>query len=175
MIIFLVFWFCLFLHSGSVFSQEIQKSRKFGLSAGFYNDQTDIMLPVWVSPKIVFAPSFSALWVEDGGTDLGFGIAFRFYHNINKIYPYFGARLGVLVLSPKDQDSVTDFLSGVILGGEYFLYPQFSLGIEAQVNATFSNDESSRFGNPGGMNINTGSVIIANHYCPNINQINSIG
>jgi hypothetical protein len=164
LIMSIVFCFCLFLNPGSIFSQEMQTSRKVGLSAGFYNDQTDIMLPVWVSPKIVLAPSVSALWVEDGGTDLGFGIAFRFYHHINKVSPYFGARLGVLVLSPKGRDSVADFVSGVMLGGEYFLCPQFSLGIEAQVNATFSNDQSSRFGNPGGMNINTGSVIIASIY-----------
>ena len=67
-------------------------------------------------------------------------------------------------LSPKDSKGTTDFLAGITLGGEYFIHPQFSFGIEAQLNATFSDNSSYRFNNPGGTNLNTATAILANIY-----------
>ena len=40
----------------------------------------------------------------------------------------------------------------------------FSIGVEGQVNAAISDDASSRFGNPGGTNINTATAVLAAFY-----------
>lgn len=53
---------------------------------------------------------------------------------------------------------------GIGVGGEYFLGDKFSVGVEAQLNATHSSKTSSRFGNPGGWNINTASAVLATVY-----------
>ncbi|MEA1987436.1 MAG: hypothetical protein U9N76_08115 [Candidatus Marinimicrobia bacterium] len=45
-----------------------------------------------------------------------------------------------------------------------FFDKNISIGIEAQGNATFSDKESTRFGNPGGISFNTGTVIIGSIY-----------
>ncbi len=55
-------------------------------------------------------------------------------------------------------------LSSSFAGGEYFFSSSFSVGIEAQLNLTFSDKNSVRFANPGGTNLNTGSVIYASIY-----------
>ena len=146
------------------FTQDKSNVRKFGLASAIQDNQLDIVMPIWFAQKTVVAPALSVLWVEDGGTDLGLGLVLRFYGNIKKVTPYFGGRFGAMLLSLEDQDTVVDYFAGVLFGGEFFLHPQFSIGIEAQANATFSDDESIRFGNPGGVNINTATVIIANIY-----------
>jgi hypothetical protein len=45
-----------------------------------------------------------------------------------------------------------------------FFDPHFSIGVEAQMNVRSSDNDSSRFGNPGGTNFNTGSAVTANIY-----------
>lgn len=53
---------------------------------------------------------------------------------------------------------------GGAVGAEAFLVPSFSLGVEAQLNATFSDDNSARFGNPGNLNLNTAAAVTATVY-----------
>jgi hypothetical protein len=52
----------------------------------------------------------------------------------------------------------------VAFGAEYFLSDSFSFGVEAQGNLTKSDENSSRFGNPGGVNFNTGAMVSATVY-----------
>ncbi|MCK4462246.1 MAG: hypothetical protein KAW46_10605 [candidate division Zixibacteria bacterium] len=40
----------------------------------------------------------------------------------------------------------------------------FSVGVEAQVNAVFSDEHSYLFGNPNGTNINTAAAVMATFY-----------
>lgn len=49
-------------------------------------------------------------------------------------------------------------------GAEYFFDDQLSLGIEAQLNFSKSADNSGRFGNPGGLNANTATMLFATIY-----------
>ncbi len=46
----------------------------------------------------------------------------------------------------------------------YFLAESFSLGVEAQLNVSLSGDGSTRFGNPGGTNINSAMGVFAAVY-----------
>jgi hypothetical protein len=57
-----------------------------------------------------------------------------------------------------------DILGGLAFGGEYFLTDNFSFGVEAQGNLTKSDENSFRFGNPGKINFNTGTMISATIY-----------
>ncbi|MFB0517285.1 MAG: hypothetical protein ACETWG_11880 [Candidatus Neomarinimicrobiota bacterium] len=94
---------------------------------------------------------------------LGFGL--RFYRRPRQsVYPYLRIGLGVLGLDPESGDATTDLLVGLAYGGEYFLAKRFSLGIEAQLTFTKSDEESARFGNPGGLNANTATQIYATLY-----------
>jgi hypothetical protein len=158
--------FCvLFVVFGNAVPQEAPRRGTVGLSTAIQESQFDILLPMWLSNRVVLAPAFSAVWVEDGGQDISLGFNLRKYDDPRrKVTPYYGGRFGALMNMPKGGDTVTDYLFGVMLGGEFFLVRQFSFGIEAQINATFSNRNSTRFGNPGGVNINTGSVFVANIY-----------
>jgi hypothetical protein len=155
----------LFCFLSPVYPQEASNKGRIGLSTAIQESQLDIMIPIWISDNAVLAPGINAVWIEDGGQDIGFGFNLRSYRDSRKkITPYFGGRFGAMLLMPDGGKTVTDYLFGVMLGGEFFLVKQFSFGIEAQINATMSDEESSRFGNPGGLNINTGSAFIANIY-----------
>ena len=75
-----------------------------------------------------------------------------------------------MTIPAKDKDSgkrevgQTDIIGGVALGGEYFLSDHFSFGVEAQANVTRSDNQSFRFGNPGGLTLNTATAVLATVY-----------
>lgn len=139
--------------------------RTIGLSAVVQTSHFDVMLPLWISPRTLLAPAISALVVSSAGTDLGFALVPRFYTHLPEgLTPYFSLRLGSIFGLSRNTGSTTDVISGIAFGGEYFFSPKFSIGVETQLNATFSDSESTRFGNPGGTNINTGTAILANIY-----------
>jgi len=155
--------FFLLIHIQIVKAQE-ETPRKIGLSALITTSQLDILVPIWVAEKIVLAPALSTQFVQDAGSDIGIGLVPRYYFKTEKLAPYIGGRVGAFFNIPKEGDNSTDLLLGLSFGGEYFFNRNFSLGVEAQGNFTFSGENSSRFGNPGGVNFNTGSAIIANIY-----------
>ncbi|MCI0696980.1 hypothetical protein L0337_33865 [candidate division KSB1 bacterium] len=147
-----------------VYAQTQPEDRTFGLSASFQESQFDIILPFWIEQRAVLAPAISAVYAEDIGTDLGAGLVFRGYFGMRKVTPYLGARFGALISMPSRSDSITDFFFGLLYGGEFFLDPHFSIGVEAQANLVKSDEKSTRFGNPGGVNINTAAAVIVNAY-----------
>jgi hypothetical protein len=113
---------------------------------------------------MVLAPALSTQFVQDAGSDIGIGLVPRFYFKTEKLAPYIGGRVAALFNLPKEGEKSTDMVAGLSFGGEYFFNRHFSLGVEAQGNFTFSDENLSRFGNPGSTNFNTGSAIIANIY-----------
>ena len=145
--------------------QEKAVKRTLGLSASLQGGQLDILLPIWIGNKVVIAPAFSAVYAEGAGADLGIGFAPRFYFRMEKIAPYVGGRAAAFFSLPTGNvGNTTDWLLGLALGGEYFLDDKFSIGVEAQANFTISDEQSDRFGNPGGLAINTGTAIFASIY-----------
>jgi len=135
-----------------------------GISAMLQSNQLNILVPFWASPTIVVAPMFSLVYVENSGADVMVGVAPRLYTRVDRVSPYIGARLGAFLNLPKNGNSTTDWLFGIAVGGEYFLNQRFSLGVEAQGNATFSDDLSGRFGNPGGFTFSTATAVFATIY-----------
>ncbi|MEA1987438.1 MAG: hypothetical protein U9N76_08125 [Candidatus Marinimicrobia bacterium] len=149
---------------------KTKKDRSFGLSASIQDSHIGIKVPFWVGRKTVIAPSFGYVFIEDSGHDLNVGLTINNYFSIKKVAPYFGLSAGSLILFPDkdrswvDEDNYVDWVVGIAFGLEYFFDKNLSIGIEVQGNATFSDKESTRFGNPGGINFNTGTVIIGSIY-----------
>jgi len=135
-----------------------------GLSACWQQGQTDIMFPIWASDKMVITPSLSVVYASDIATDVGAALAVRFNQGWGEAVPYWGLRVGLMHRAPHEGKAMTDYLAGGMLGGECFLKDHFSVGLEAQVNAVFSDEQSFRYGNPNGTNVNTAAVIMATFY-----------
>jgi hypothetical protein len=162
----------LFLISSiQMFSQEDLSEKSFGISALVQDGQFDILLPIVLKNTGVIAPAIGFASVSKAGMDIILGIVTRFYLNDSKVKPFLGGRAGVLFFSPSkpegssiDPESTKDFVFGFLAGGEYFLDEGFSFGVEAQLNASVSDKNSRRFGNPGGFNMNTATAIFATVY-----------
>ena len=155
----------------STFAQEKENSNSFGISALVQDSQFDILFPIYTSKLVVVAPAIGFLYASGAGSDISFGLVGRFYLNNKVVRSFLGGRAGAIFFSPAssdnggaDPESTTDFLVGFLAGGEYFLNESFSFGVEAQLNASISDENSSRFGNPGGTNINTGAAVFATVY-----------
>ncbi|KAA3615741.1 MAG: hypothetical protein D8M58_16235 [Calditrichaeota bacterium] len=155
----------LLVFNSILFAQETEKERSFGITAVIQGSHFDISLPIWTSEGFVVAPSFYLASVEDSQTRFGTGVAFKKYKHIDDVSPYFGGRLvAAFVNLSRGDEFFADYVAGIFAGGEYFFHHQFSIGIEGQLNATFSDKQSVQFGNPGKMTINTGTIITANIY-----------
>ena len=156
----------------TTYSQDTSKGNSFGISALVQDSQFDILFPIFLSESAVIAPALGLIYASEVGSDISLGLVGRFYLNNKVVRPFLGGRAGAIFFSPSssdddggaDPESTTDFLVGILAGGEYFLNESFSFGIEAQLNATISDENSSRFGNPGGTNINTGAAVFATVY-----------
>lgn len=70
----------------------------------------------------------------------------------------------MLLSLPSVGDGTTDFLVGWDFGEEYLFDQHFSLGADAQLNMTKSDDMSARFANPGKWTVNTATAVFATVY-----------
>lgn len=137
---------------------------KIGVSAAIQNSQMDIVLPIWLNADAVLAPSFGMTSIGDKATDTRIIGMLRVNLKKGTAVPYVGFRGGVLTVSPKGGESVSDVIFGPAFGGEYFFNEHFSAGVEAQLNIVKSGKESSRFGNPGRTNMNTATAALVTFY-----------
>lgn len=156
----------LILVSSMLYSQE---SKQIGISGSIQDNQFGISVPIWLGEKFVLAPAFDLKFAEKIGTDFGIALAPRFYFKKEKISPYLSLRVGALINKPSSENEIDtetkiDLLGGLAFGGEYFLSDNFSFGVEIQGNLTKSDENSNRFGNPDGINFNTGTMISATIY-----------
>ena len=146
-------------------SSAQENKRTWGISASIQETQLDILFPIWTGTSNIIAPSIGAIYIGDSGTDLRIGLLDRIFFNATEnIKPFVGLRAGALISLPDEGDTVTDYVIGLLGGGEYFFSENFSVGVEAQLNMSISDENSSRFGNPGGTNINTATAIFATVY-----------
>lgn len=137
---------------------------RWGLTASIQRERSDIQLPYWVSKTFTVAPSLSIVHASDVATDWGVGVLLRRNIVREARVIYVGARFALLTLNPDAADSRTDVVIGPAVGGEVFLDDHFSVGVEAQLNIAVSGDDSRRFGNPDGTNVNTASAVNATFY-----------
>ena len=140
-----------------------------GLSASIQSNQFGISIPIWLNGKNSLVPSFNVNVAESIGSEFGIGLRLRTYLNENRIRPYLSPGVAVLFTPPSDSDNedaktAVDYVFGFGFGGEYFLSRNFSFGVEASLNVSSSDENSNRFGNPGNININTATQIVANVY-----------
>ena len=168
----ILLFFCIMalqmVSTGFAFAQDSSKAApSFGFTASFQSSQLDILMPIWVNNKMSIAPIVGLTWEDGTGADLHLGIEPRFYLNRNKVSPYIGLQVGLFNVIPASGtgiSSTTDWLAGLAVGGEYFFDENLSVGVESQGNFTFSDPNSSRFGNPGKTNFNTAAAVFATVY-----------
>jgi hypothetical protein len=161
-------FFCL-LFTFPAFAQTIDAEpakRTIGLSANIQNSEFGLTVPFFLTQRFVLAPSVGLRYADNLGTDLALAIVPKFYYSTEKFAPYSLLRIGAILNMPSNEnlETQTDFLAGIGSGAEYFLVPNFSFGVEGQLNATFSDEFSNRFGNAGGINLNLATVVTANIY-----------
>lgn len=142
---------------------------KIGLSGSVQGSQYGILLPMWVSQRVALVPAFDVKYAETVGMDMVLGLSIRHYHKVEDVAPYLGFRAATALFTPShdnefDNERRIDMIFGPNVGIEYFFTERFSAGVEAQGNFTKSHENSARFGNPGGLNFNTGTMISVTVY-----------
>lgn len=146
---------------------QFSKDTEIGLQAKFQTglqQETAIQVPIWFGEKLSIAPSVSLVNICGSFTDIILAINPRLYMKKDIVSSYIGIYFGGAFFSTVKDEKTTDLFGALAIGGEYYLYSQFSIGIEAQLVATNSDKFSTRFGNPGGFNLNTAMAIIASVY-----------
>jgi hypothetical protein len=148
---------------------RIQNEGKFGVGASFSNGKTGIILPYWVTNKFVVAPSLNFSYFQKLELDLVVGLNTRHYIQNDDLSSYFGFRVGSMLLIPYAEEEMnkslrTDLFAGVTFGMEYFLAPQFSMGVEVQGDFVKSDERSQRFNNAGGFGFIIAPVVLAIFY-----------
>jgi hypothetical protein len=161
------------------YAQETEeKSPRIGISTAIQSSSVGIQIPIWLGDNIVLAPSIGAQFGDNYGWVAQFGLAPRFYLNdkVNALRPYLGIRAATIIdfptkiedpvgfPTPDKTENIIDLIGGLNFGGEYFFSPRFSVGLEIQANIIKSDENSLRFGNPGGINFNTGALALINIY-----------
>jgi len=72
-------FFIIFCFVKTVYPQDASNKGRIGLSTAIQESQLDIMMPIWISDNAVLAPGINAVWIEDGGQDIGLGFNLRSY------------------------------------------------------------------------------------------------
>jgi len=149
-----------------VFAQSTA-DRTLGISVGLQSDTTAIRLPIWLSEGAVLTPAVSFVQIGESGRDIGVGLQIRrnFTEDANRfLVPYVALNANGLFFVPEEGSTLTDTVFGFALGGESFLNDALSIGVEAQINAAFSDENSGRFGAAGETAINTGTQVFVAVY-----------
>jgi hypothetical protein len=135
-----------------------------GIRASLQSNQFDLCIPYFYTSDVEITPALSVIHANHIGSDLVFGLSLRKYYHISKVSTFAGLRGGMLLYTPNGEDSTTDYYAGLLGGAEYFIDRNLSLGIELQLNGSFSDEFSWRFGNPNDTIINTASAITLSIY-----------
>ena len=157
-------------NNASITQESVSEHRKFGLSANIQNSELGLSLPIFLTQKFVIAPSFGFTYAEGIGSDISFGLMPKKYFSTDRFAPYMALRLGAVYnrpdggVSTSEEKNKFDLLGGLAGGAEYFLIPNFSFGVEGQLNMAFPHETSVRFGTQGGIVASLGTAVTANIY-----------
>jgi len=162
-----VFWTLLLF--GLTTLAQAQKPRTVGLMGSVQDVEFGIQVPIWFAKNISVAPGIGFTTAQDIGSELTAIVTPRYYFRTEEVAPYVGLRGGAIFDMPNTDNNPsatdgTDWIAGIAAGAEYFFVPKFSIGVEAQGNFSFSDENSDRFGNPGGTNFNLATIITASVY-----------
>ena len=112
-------------------SQETYVIRKFGLTASIQGGQPAILIPLWLGDTMILAPGIQINYLENVRSDFALFLAPRFYMDMKRVAPYIAAQVGVMFNRPDVGAKTQNLLLAAGFGGEYFVNPKFSFGIEA--------------------------------------------
>ncbi|MEE9465744.1 MAG: hypothetical protein V3W14_09270 [Candidatus Neomarinimicrobiota bacterium] len=120
-----------------------------GMATVVGQGQGQVYLPMWTSDKTAVIPSAGLRTLTNGWTEITLGIGARLYRpQTDKLYPYAGLAVGATAsVYSWAEEFYFDYTGSVLLGGEYFLSHQFSVGIESQLNMDVIT-ESTLWGRP---------------------------
>lgn len=146
-------------------AEEDTKKPNMGFSVVVQQSTFDLQIPLWLSDSFILAPAIGTRYQDNIGTEVDFGLAARLFTNNKSAKPYFGFKAGIIYTTFESAtSSLMDIIVGPSYGVEYFFNPNISLGIEGQLNFIFFDENSLRFSNPSGLNINTAAVLFASIY-----------
>ena len=124
--------------------------RQFGLGIGIDEESApgspvELYLPLNVAPQLRIEPSFG-LRTGDDRTDVTIGSGLFLVQRLAPALDLLiGGRLKLNFASvdrPGDDESGTDLYRAGALGGEYYLVPRFSLGLEGNLGFYSQSDAS---------------------------------
>ena len=129
-----------------------------GVLTNFQGSAGYVLIPMQVAPQLKVEPMVGINTNDQptGGVDsstisIGTGVFFT-QKAVQQADVYFGGRLMLDFVSADDgvnDESGTNFQLAAAIGGEYYLVPKFSVGIEANLgfysNADFVGDDSGFF------------------------------
>lgn len=151
--------------AAAALAEEPFERPTIGLSTSLQGSQLDFLFPAWLDRNVVIVPSIGLTSVDHTVKDVRLGLAVRYVFRVDKACPYAGVRGGILTMTPAHAGrSVKDHIVGVMAGGEYFFDRHLSVGVEAQLNGSISDENSLRFNNPNGTNINTATAAMLTFY-----------
>lgn len=146
-------------------AEEDTEKPNMGFSVVVQQSTFDLQIPLWLSDSFILAPAIGTRYQDNIGTEVDFGLAARLFTNNKSARPYFGFKAGIIYTTFESAtSSLMDIIVGPSYGVEYFFNPNISLGIEGQLNFIFFDENSLRFSNPSGLNINTAAVLFASIY-----------
>jgi hypothetical protein len=146
-------------------AEEDTEKPNMGFSVIVQQSTFDLQIPLWLSDSFILAPAIGTRYQDNIGTEVDFGLAARLFTNNKSARPYFGFKAGIIYTTFESAtSSLMDIIVGPSYGVEYFFNPNISLGIEGQLNFIFFDENSLRFSNPSGLNINTAAVLFASIY-----------
>lgn len=151
----------LIINKAETLAKSDSTNTSIGLMAGYQAGQIDFLIPIWADKQIQFIPGIGVIKMSDFNSEYRLSLSAKYFFNRNIVAPFIELGAGAFITSPNKGDSYTDMVFGAGFGGEYFVTHNFSLGIELQLNYTKSSDNSIRFANPGGTNINTATMVYA--------------
>jgi len=143
----------------SASAQDKEMTRTCGLTASIQSGQGQILVPLWLGDRLTLAPGIGLNYTENVGTTITLLLAPRFYLDMGRVAPYISARGGINLNMPSVGGDTTDGMLGAGFGGEYFINPKFSFGVEGQLNMMIVD-----FGGASNMSISTGAAVHANVY-----------
>ncbi|MDZ7266342.1 MAG: hypothetical protein ONB48_04305 [candidate division KSB1 bacterium] len=134
-------------------NQEIK--RTWGVSTYLQTAPVTIVIPIWLTPQFVLAPLLNVNYQEKAATTLGAGFALRIYPSMQRVAPYWGVNgraININLSGPGG--SATGYAGSIYFGGEFFINPKFSLGVEPGISITLPP-------NSGPINVATTTLMVA--------------
>lgn len=125
-------------------AQTIPSEGTWGLRASIQGESAVIMLPYRLNENTTVSPLLGFAWVEDDSTTIQIGAhTQRYLSTASRFANYVGFKAAALHFAPDEGDSDTSFLLGAFFGGEVFMSPRISVGVEAGLDLELGSDQNA--------------------------------